>query len=208
LFSYVGVEKDMGKKAVDVVLLPTEAMMDRAIEVNRKLPEKSDKKIVLNKKDCLPHISLAMGCVDEKDIADIEEVLQTTAKKCSLGELRVIRVRTPANLTGEKVSSLEIERTDQLQSLHEEVMEKLSPYLNYDVSGDMVYGTEVGESTLLWIKNYHEKSSFANFLPHITIGYGEIEDQPLPIRFAASKLALCHLGNHCTCRKILISVKL
>ncbi len=64
------------------------------------------------------------------------------------------------------------------------------------------------ESTLAWIKNYSEKSSFEKFFPHITIGYGEINDYSFPIKFTASKLALCHLGNHCTCRKILASVKL
>ena len=199
----------MGRKAVDVVLLPTEAMMDRVIEVNRKLIEKSDKKIVLNKKNCLPHISLAMGCVDERDVAAIDKVLQTIVKECSLGDLRVIDIRTTADSAGEKVSVFEVEKTKELQLFHEKAMGKLTPYLSSEVTGDMIYtGAAVEDSTLLWIKNYREKSSFGNFFPHITIGYGEIENQPFPIKFAASKLALCHLGNHCTCRKVLVSIEL
>ncbi len=199
----------MGRKAVDVVLLPTEAMMDRVIEVNRKLIEKSDKKIVLNKKNCLPHISLAMGCVDERDIVAIEKVLQTIARECSLGDLRVIDIRTTADSAGEKVSVFEVRKTKELQLFHEKAMGKLTPYLRTDVTGDMIYtGAAVEDSTLLWIKNYQEKSSFANFSPHITIGYGEVENRPFPIKFAASKLALCHLGNHCTCRKVLVSIEL
>ncbi len=39
------------------------------------------------------------------------------------------------------------------------------------------------------------------------IGIGEVENEicgiEFPIQFTASKLALCHLGNYCTCRKIL-----
>ena len=198
----------MGRKAVDVVLLPTEAMMDKAIEVNAELVKKSGKKIALNKENCLPHISLAMGCVDERDIAAIGKVLQIIAKECSLGDLRVIDIRTTANSAGEKVSVFEVEKTRELQLLHEKIVEKLTPYLSCDVTGDMVYGTKVEDSTLLWIKNYREKSSFANFSPHITIGYGEINNFSFPIKFAASKLALCHLGKHCTCRKILVSIKL
>jgi len=196
----------MGRKAVDVVLLPTEAMMDRVIEVNRKLIEKSDKKIVLNKENCLPHISLAMGCVDERDIVAIEKALQTIARGYSLGDLRVIDIRTTADSAGEKVSVFEVEKTKELQLFHEKAMGKLTPYLRSDVTGDMISAVE--DSTLLWIKNYREKSSFGNFFPHITIGYGEIENQPFPIKFAASKLALCHLGNHCTCRKVLVSIEL
>jgi len=199
----------MGRKAVDVVLLPTEAMMDRVIEANRKLIEKSDKKIVLNKKNCLPHISLAMGCVDESDIAAIGKVLQTIARECSLGDLTVTDIQIAADSAGEKVSVFEVEKTRQLQLFHEKAMGKLTGYLSSEVTGDMIYtGAAVEDSTLLWIKNYQEKSSFANFSPHITIGYGEIENRPLPIKFAASKLALCHLGNHCTCRKVLVSIEL
>ena len=198
----------MGRKAVDVVLLPTEAMMDRVIEANVELLKKSNKKIVLNKENCLPHISLAMGGVDEKDIAAIEKVLQTIAKECSSAALRAIGVQTTTNSAGEKVSVFEVEKTKELQLLHEKVMENLTPYLTSDVTGDMIYGTEVKETTLHWIKNYPQKSSFANFSPHITIGYGEINDFSFPIKFVASKLALCHLGNHCTCRNILVSVKL
>jgi 2'-5' RNA ligase len=126
-----------------------------------------------------------------------------------LPKLSIIGILTSTNSAGEKVSVFEVEKTRELQSLHEEVMEKLAAYLSYDVTEDMVYDSgKVAESTLLWIKGYREKSSFENFTPHITIGYGEIENLSFPIKFAASKLALCHLGNHCTCRKILISIRI
>jgi len=198
----------MGRKAVDVVLLPSEAMMDKAIEVNRQLVERFDGKITLNKEDCLPHISLAMGCVDEKEIPAIEKVLQAIAKECPLGNLRTVGIRAGTNAQGEKVSVLEVEKTEQLQLLHEKVMEEIGPYFSGDVTGDTVAGAEAAESTLQWIRDYREKSSFAKFFPHITVGYGEIANRPVSVEFKASKLALCHLGNHCTCREILVSIEL
>jgi len=199
----------MGKKAVDVVLLPDEAMTDKAIEANAELVKKFGKKIVLNKETCLPHISLAMGCIDEKDIASVERILQLSAKECSLSDLKICGVRSSENSTGEKVSVFEVEKTEELQLLHKTVMEQLAPYLSCDVTADMIYGDEeVAETTLLWIKNYREKSSFDKFFPHITIGYGELSAFSFPIKFTASRLTLCHLGNHCTCRKILVSIEL
>jgi hypothetical protein len=72
----------------------------------------------------------------------------------------------------------------------------------------MVYGGRPVESTLQWIRDYPENSSFENFFPHITIGYGQMENISSPIEFTASALALCHLGNHCTCRDVLISIDL
>jgi len=199
----------MAKKAVDVVLLPDDAMMDNAIEANKELVKKFGEKIVLNKESCLPHISLAMGCVNETDLVTIEEVLRIIAEKNALPELRVVGILTSTNSAGERVSAFEVEKTKELQLLHEKVMAELAIYLSYDVTKDMIYnGGEIGESTLLWIKDYRDKSSFANFFPHITIGCGDVNDFSFQIKFTASELALCHLGNHCTCRKILASIEL
>jgi 2'-5' RNA ligase len=199
----------MSKKAVDIVLLPDEMMTKVAIEVNAELVKKFSKKIVLNKKNCLPHISLAMGCIDDGNIVIVEEILQSITKECTLGDLRVLGVRSSKNTVGEKVSAFEVEKTEELQLLHETIMERLAPYLSSDVTAEEINDDEVAETTLLWIKNYREKSSFDKFFPHITIGYGEVSDLPsFPIEFGASRLALCHLGNHCTCRRILVSIKL
>jgi len=196
----------MSKIAVDVVLLPSDEMMVKAIRANAELVEKSGSEIVLNKKSCLPHTSLAMGCIDEQDIAPIGKVLERLAKESPLGDLKIAGIHTSTNAKGEKTSVFEITKTKELQSLHENVMNKVTPYFSYDVTDDMIYNDEVAETTLLWIKNYPEQASFANFLPHITIGYGQIENGPFPIVFTVSRLALCHLGNHCTCRKILASI--
>ena len=191
----------MGRIAVDVVLLPDGAITDMAIKINAELVKKFGDKIVLHKANCLPHISLAMGCLEETDVAAVEKILEAIAKEIPPGNLKVIGIRASENSKGQAVSVIEVERTSQLQSLHEKVMEKFSPYLTGDVTRDMIYGNEeVAVSTLLWIENYRQNSSFEKFFPHITIGYGRTEYQMPPVTFTASKIGLCHLGNHCTCR--------
>jgi 2'-5' RNA ligase len=208
----VWIREGMSKKAVDIVLLPDEAMTRKAIEANAELVKKFGRKIVLNKNNCLPHISLAMGCIDDGDIAAVENILKSIAEEYTLGDFAVLGVRVSENTAGEKVSAFEVEKTEELQLLHERIMKRLEPYLSQDITADMVYGygnEEVAETTLSWIKNYRQQSSFDKFFPHITLGYGEADSlQPFPIIFTASRLALCHLGNHCTCRKILASVGL
>ena len=203
------VGQEMSRIAIDVVLLPDAGMTERAIQANRELVRQYGEKIVLDKQKCLPHISLAMGCLDQGDLTAAAGLLKDIAEQNPLPELQVIGVRTSTNSAGEKASILEVEKTEELLRLHEEVMETFAPYLSRDVTRDMLYDpAEAAESTLLWIKNYREKSSFENFLPHITIGYGEAENGPFPIRFSASELALCHLGNHCTCRKVLAAAQI
>ncbi len=198
----------MAKKAVDIVLLPEEAVMDLAIEANGKLVEKFGDKIVLNKDNCLPHISLAMGCIDESDITEVSKLLEKIAKEMLLGELKVVGILTTTNAVGEKVSAFVVDRTGQLRLLHEQIMKELSPYSTAQATAETIADDKVDESTLLWINSYREKSSFENFFPHITIGYGQTGGLSAPAEFVVSQLALCHLGNHCTCRKVFVSISL
>jgi len=199
----------MVKIAVDVVLLPSQEMMDSAIEANGKLLEQRAGGITLDKESCLPHISLAMGCMDKRDIANIKKILQIVAKNHSPGRLTVVGVHTETDSAGEEVSVFKIKKTQRLQSLHEAVMRRLSPHFSYEVTAEMVLPPPAAnQSTLAWIKNYPEKSSFENFSPHITVGYGRITVFSSPVEFTASQLALCHLGNFCTCRKVLATEEL
>ena len=199
----------MTEMAVDVVLMPDDEMTNIVIGANKKLLEKNPDKIVLGRESCLPHISLAMGCIEQKQLADIGVVLRKIAGEFSIGSLCIVGVHTHTNVVGEKVSALRIENTNLLRSLHEQVMTSMKPYFSYDVTEDMVLSDgEVGESTLLWIKNYPAQSSYEKFFPHITLGYGEILFENLPIDFTVTKIALCHLGNHCTCRKVLAAAEL
>ena len=199
----------MAKIAVDVALLPSEGVTNQAIEANKGLLKQYADRIILDKENCLPHISLAMGCIDEQDIPDIEKILQTIVEKYHPGQLSVLGINTGTNSLGEKVSAFEVKKTERLLSLHEEVMRRMAPYFSHDVTAEMVLSPPMaGESTLLWIKNYPEKSAFENFFPHITIGYGQVDDFSFTAEFTASKLALCHLGNHCTCRKVLAGAEI
>lgn len=199
----------MGAIAVDVVLLPDEAVTTQAIEANRQLLGERRGEIVLDSRTCLPHISLAMGCMDENDIDAVRDRLKDLAKESGATELTIVGVVTPINSRGETTVLFEVERTDDLQRLHERVMSEMARVFAYDVTDAMLYDDVVAETTLEWIRSYREKASYERFSPHITIGYGEAPPAlSFPIAFEASRLALCHLGNHCTCREVLASVDL
>jgi 2'-5' RNA ligase len=207
-------KKSQSKIAVDVVLLPPDEIVDKAFEVNQALIKtfEFDNKIVLNKEDCFPHLSLAMGCIKKDDIPEIDTVLKDISESFSPITLTISDIRAETIPTGENVSGFEIVKTKDLQLLHETIMNKLSPYFTYDnVSLDMIYALlnqQVEEVTTYWIENYQKESSFERFCPHITIGIGEVEGETggmkFPIQFNASKLALCHLGNYCTCGEMVL----
>ncbi|HUV63905.1 MAG TPA: hypothetical protein VMW24_08405, partial [Sedimentisphaerales bacterium] len=105
----------MARIAADIVLLPSEEMMDKAIEANQELLKQCSDNIRLNKKDCLPHISLAMGCIEEIDVVNIEKALRKIAKNHNPGPLSVAGMRIETDASDRKVSVFEVGRTEQLQ---------------------------------------------------------------------------------------------
>jgi 2'-5' RNA ligase len=199
----------MPKIAIDVVLLPSNAMTQMAIEINKELLKKFEDKIILDKKECQPHISLCMGCFEYSSLEKMGDVLAQVAKGSSALYLRASRLMANTIPTGRKVSEIVVERNPALQSLHEKVMTALAPLLSYDATLEALYqNPKPEEVTLGWINNYRFRSSFENFRPHITVGFGETIYRWFPTDFTASKLALCHLGNYCTCRRVIWSAEL
>ncbi len=200
----------MVKIAIDVALLPSEKMMDEIMRANKKLLKTSKNKIELNKKDCLPHISLAMGIIEEKDLPKIKLILKEILKEFSRMELIAESVKIDPLSIGEDISSFKIKNISKLKELHKEIMSKLKNYLSYDVEKYMFYDkAHIDEGTIKWVKKYSTKHDDSNsFNPHITLGIGKLEGLKSPIKFKASKLALCQLGIYCTCRKVLFLTEL
>ncbi len=200
----------MNRIAIDVVLLPDEAVAALAVRANVELIGRSDSQIPLDQETCLPHISLAMGCIEREAVEPVTERIEAIASACPVGALVITGIVTSLNARGQSVSAFAIAKTGAVQGLHERVMDALQPYLNQDVTEAAIFGDEtVAETTLAWIRDYRNKAAFGAFFPHITIGYGTVEQvMSFPIPLGAPRLALCHLGNHCTCRKVLASVPL
>lgn len=200
----------MNRIAVDVILLPDGAIARKAIKANTQLVKQYGSHIALNASDCLPHISLAMGCMNTGDIDALGQTLRDVATACPTSELAITGIATTLNAKGQHVSSFILAITSALQQLHERVMAETKKYFSYDVAAEMICGDEpAAETTLSWIRHYPEHAAFGAFFPHITLGYGMVTKRmTFPMSLRAKQLAVCHLGNHCTCRKILSAVKL
>jgi len=194
------------KTAIDVVLLPSPEMTNKVIQINRELLKTNGQKIVLDEQNCLPHISLCMGVVENADLPQIQVALGSISRDFSSFQLTIENMRADTIPTGKKESDLRIKDDISLQKLQATIMSKLWPYLTYDVNAQMLYNPqEIEEVTFTWIKGYAKKyEDPSSFYPHITVGFGETEvfDEEFPMTFNASTLALCQLGNYCTARKV------
>lgn len=192
-----------GKIAIDVViLLPTEVMY-RCIDLNQEL--KSRSKIILDANSCYPHISLAMGVVKKNDLPNIYNKLEIISSHLASLTLTVTKLYCRG------YAGLKIEKTAQLQSLHERIMDDLSELMSYELNSNMLaHPSRFDVITRSYVKNFRNKHAFIHYSPHITLGFGyalfgKKFMTPPPTSFTGSKIAICHLGRYCTCREILKS---
>ena len=197
----------MKRLAVDFVLLPPTPLMDEVISLNNRL---CNSNIILDRDKCFPHISLLMGCLTHDALVNAKSVLRTIASQTKVMLLKIPGTRTVGTEFG-NVLALDIEPDKVLQSLHESIVHTLGDSLSTDAVKADVFGSSANDSTLGWINSFAKESSFDNFWPHITVGYlkeGSGSENIEPRSFRASRLAICHLGNYCTCRGILEEAQL
>lgn len=194
----------MKRFAVNVVILPPDPVMDLALEWNRELCTTHPTNIVLDKMHYLPHVSLAMGCLEANQLEQAQFILQSIASQHRALELRVPQVKILNTNSGNRVVTFDIELSPALTRLHEAIVVALRPLLTQDaVEADLNDVPPIDTAALEWINHYIPHHCFQHFWPHITLGFGQPPNNFQAYTFQASRLAICHLGNHCTCRQIL-----
>jgi len=197
----------MDKIAIDIVILPPDDIMDVCVQLSNKFKE-PNASLVLNKTDCLPHLSLFMGAVEETKIQNLGEQLEKIAKNFNPLNLTIKTLEMRQQPDGRETYFLAIKNSPELQNLHEKIVNECkNDYQAQNSTKDMFFvdkGENFSEATFFWTNNYCSRSSLKNFWPHITLKAAkEVIYNNLPLEFAAYRLAICHLGDRCTCRKIL-----
>ncbi len=190
--------------AIDIVVVPPENIIKKAIEINKNLSGVIARQYPRLGKHCVPHLSLAMAFVYKKDILKIKKILAKVADAQNPIQITITSSFSnprPDGLTG---VGWKIRHTDILQSLHEHMMTELELYMHK--GGATAYYNsdkeEIAKRSIDWMNNYKTDHAFEKFQCHISLGIGEpIETNPM--KFTATTLAIFHLGNRNTCRKLL-----
>lgn len=201
----------MAKLAINIVLLPPKEIMNLAKKINKKLIEKSASDVNFANNLAIPHISLCMGGIKEEDLPLFKNILSSIAEKFSPVQALAKNLSDDyISSTGEFIAGLTITRPDELQKLHEEIVRQCDPlFVNIGVT-ELHSSANTQASSAEHVNRFVKTDSFENYCPHISLGLGKIGPihTDLPIKFTAKRLAICHLGNHCTCRQILFETKL
>ena len=194
----------MAKLAVDVALLLPQAIEEQAVILNAGLGG-----FKLSKEGCRPHITLAMAYIEEDDIPAIGKMLHDIAETHHALDLKNMKPRSTPFGQGATVT-LDIEKTWQLQALHEEAVRLLKQFRKDGAQASWADAEHEPPSTASqeWVEHFAEQNAYEHYRPHITLGVGTTDADVHEEKFTATRLALCHLGNYCTCKKILFETTL
>lgn len=193
----------MTRFAIDIVLIPPDNVIDLAIDFNRTLLNDHPSDRILNKTNRLPHVSLLMGCLAADQLQRAKAILQSIADRHDYLNLHVTSIHT-VKTAGGNIVSFEIERDPKIVALHESIVSAFSSLLTQDSTAkDLNDDPPIEQSSIEWINRYISDHSLKGFWPHITLGPGSNIQQFKPFSFQANRLAICHLGNHCTCTEVL-----
>ena len=194
----------MKKIAINVVLLPPDPETDMILGWNQTLCKARPANIALGKLQYLPHISMVMGCIREDQLDQARTLLQGIADKHSALALQVPNIRTVSTASGNTIITLDINLTLELAALHESLVGAFRPLLTQDADEAALNDIPpISPDAIAWINHFIPDQCFDHFWPHITLGFGDPPPDFRPISFQGSRLAICHLGNYCTCRTIL-----
>jgi hypothetical protein len=116
---------------------------------------------------------------------------------------------TPQN---KRAYVFKVKPTESIKKLHATVMKELLPLFSYRVTNGMFFmdsNEKFAKTSKNWVENYGKKHAGPkSYYPHVSLKCRKAEFKRFPIKFIATRLVLCHLGNHCTCRTVLGSHEL
>lgn len=201
--------------AIDIALIPEKKVLDISIGLNGQLIEKTgDYSIVLGEHECLPHISLAMCGIAANRLDELKSVLHGKLLGYVPYKAEFSGYAAVETSGGDTVSGADIVKDEKILELQNILAGILADFRCEEITPDFFYGNgmDISDFSLEYSENYLEKQTGDNFSPHITLGHGNIKEiavyEEFPDFFTCNRLAICHLGNHCTCAGILGSIEI
>src|SRR5688572_22672738 len=180
--------------ALDVALLLPPDARQQAITLSASLPAEHSHGFRLDA-DHHPHITLTQQFVraDEVDAA-LERVDETVQGQ------RPLTIRVTGGGKGHSSVWMAVERTGEIASLHERIMEALRGLERPGGTAAAFFEGDARVGDVAWVTGYRLKSSLSAYHPHVTLGYAADPPAIEPFAFQATTIAACHLGRFCSWR--------
>lgn len=192
----------MEKIAIDIALIPPENILDMCIGLHNSC---KNQRFQLWKNDFIPHISLRLMWIYERDLDKVIEIVSqidfTTMSIC----LTWIGGRQKEKWY---YNFINIDVDNNLIKLHQEITNKTLIYFKEADNSKMLVDWEktwFDESAKRWINNFYTEHSFKKYNPHISLWCYDLDYSHIhfPVSFECSRLCIFQIWNINTCRKLL-----
>jgi 2'-5' RNA ligase len=183
--------------ALDVAILPPPHLAGLAIELSAALPASTADRLVLDDTH-LPHVTLTQQFVDAGELD-----LAMTLVDHALTATTPIPLHVSGGGKGGRSVWIAIERTPDLMTLHERLMDALRSVERRGGTAAAFVDGHARQRDVDWVSGFRDHSSFAAFTPHITLGRASRPPRVEPADFDATTVAMCQLGRFCSCRRII-----
>lgn len=187
----------MSLVAIDVAVLPPPDISKRAVELSAALPTSEGRGLRLDAEH-LPHITLVQSFVRGEEL---ESALDSIG--AVLRDVPPLRLRVPGSGQSRHTVWLTVERSPELDTLHEQLMHALRGVERAGGTPAAFVDGDARPGDVLWVSTYRLKAAFGSFTPHITLGHAKRPPHVDPFEFSAATIAACHLGRFCACRRVL-----
>ena len=151
-----------------------------------------------------PHVTLSQHFVARGRLAEVRRRVGDVLARFDPFEAHVTGARA-----GRTSQVLTVEASTPLQQLHEQLMDALR---RHEVAGGVdAFQSDAAPARpadAAWVTGFRERSSYARYDPHVTIGIGPRPISTAPFHFPVAEAAICRLGRFCTCRDRLASWRL
>lgn len=184
--------------ALDVALLLPPDAREQAVRLSQALTPAAAKAGLRLDADHLPHITLSQQFVRADEIdAVLDHIDQAVRGQAP------ITVRVTGGGKGSRSVWMAIDRTAELASLHERLMEALRGLERPGGTAAAFFEGNARIGDVAWVTTYRLKSSLGAYNPHVTLGHASKPPDIAPFAFQATTVGACHLGRFCACRRVL-----
>ncbi|NEX91717.1 2'-5' RNA ligase family protein [Caulobacter sp. 17J65-9] len=203
--------------AIDILLEPDAAMIDRAQALNARLRENYPKGYTLGAGHA-PHVTLVQRYVRAADLDKVAAaVSEATRSGAALPiELKAARIDS-VEWAGVGVVVLLMDRSPELLALESAVVQAVEPFAVSGGGADAFVqtpGQQINAETIKYVETFVPASSGERYIPHVTAGTAQLDyvaklkAEPFqPFTFHGETIAIYHLGNFGTAQKRLWTLK-
>jgi len=194
--------------AIDILLEPNQAMIDKARTVNARLRGNYPAGYSLDATHA-PHVTLLQRFIRVKDLNAVTgAVAKAYAAEAPIGLQLKAESLDYVLWGGVAVTVFVVERTPELMRLHEKVIAAVEPFSVSGGTAAAFVGDDANSDTIGWVEHFIPDSSGPKYIPHVTLGVAHedfvkgIKAKPFDaFTFKVAGAAVYHLGNFGTAAK-------